>query len=225
MIYPPSVYVSWLSLVIKSTSLSSTAHHINIPVSTLQWSITSSGLQSFIKASADIGSVIGQFSFSEHLPLKLYLSSLIIRILGPCCWWKTVRTSDFVSTIYAWHYTLQTANNWRLSSWSRFYHDDTRWFHLSREIIRLSCSKPPPSPPSPLTVLEWWDVKGLACQVQRWRCRGCRNRWGPEKKSPNFLSRWLCYAKVGAWADDASRSERKSLKCVIWMLRELEQMY
>ena len=85
MIYPPSVYVSWLSLVIKSTSLSSTAHRINVPVSTLQRSITSSGLQSFMKASADIGSVIGQFSFSECLPLKLHLFSLIICILGPCC--------------------------------------------------------------------------------------------------------------------------------------------
>ena len=38
-----------------------------------------------MKASADTGSVIGQFSFSERLPLELYLSSLIIRILGPCC--------------------------------------------------------------------------------------------------------------------------------------------
>lgn len=43
-----------------------------------------SGLQGFMKAGANIGSVIGQFAFGEDFPLELYLSLLIVYVLRIC---------------------------------------------------------------------------------------------------------------------------------------------
>jgi len=71
--------------------LSNRPHCLQQPVATmLQYRLYGgaslpSGLQGFMKAGANIGSVIGQFGFGEDLLFELYLSQLIIHAFRLCC--------------------------------------------------------------------------------------------------------------------------------------------
>jgi len=78
-------------MLVGYLSLSNRPHCLQQPVATmLQYRLYGgaslpSGLQGFMKAGANIGSVIGQFGFGEDLLFQLYLSQLIIHAFRLCC--------------------------------------------------------------------------------------------------------------------------------------------
>ena len=84
-------------------SITNRSHCLQQPVATmLQYRLYGgaslpSGLQGFMKAGANIGSVIGQFGFGEHLLFELYLSRLIVHTSRLCC-----GCSGTEGSLYVW---------------------------------------------------------------------------------------------------------------------------